>query len=181
MIFRGNEIILWEGTPKQGFQLVFEDLLIIPFLLSMTAVNIAMMIIIISPFIIFELLFLPILLYAIYRRYIEDIIIRKQTNYLITSQRIIINKKEQTIILELKNINKISYKDHPFKFIYGSIIFGEEENIFGDYNEKIALSSKGLNLERDKVAIEFIKDYKEVYHLIKQQIAETKAPHVNKI
>jgi hypothetical protein len=172
MQLRENETILWQGTPKQGFQLVFEDLLIIPFILIMLTVSIM----VITQFHIIGLLFLFMPLYAIYRRYVQDIIGRKNTNYLVTSERVIISKKDKTIILTLNKIKKFSYKDHPFKFIYGSIIFGEEENIFGDYNEKFSLGRKGgMNLERNKLAIEFIKDYKEVYNLIKQKIAETKA------
>lgn len=171
MDLNNSEKILWQGVPKQGFQIVLQDLLIIPFLLIFMCVSIFMLYI---NFIgIFFVLFTA---YVIYTRYIRDITDRKNTKYYVTQEHVILYKPKNTVTIPFKEIKKISYTDHPFKFIYGSIIFGEEENIFGDLNEEFSFGQKrGLNLERDKIAIEYIKDYKEVYQLIQEKIKESKS------
>lgn len=77
-------------------------------------------------------------------------------------------------MLPFTSIQKVSFKEHPFSYRYGSIIFGEEENIFGPNDVPFSFERRGgLNLKRDKVAIDFIKDYKEVYNLIKQKVTES--------
>ncbi|RWW98862.1 YdbT family protein [Flavobacterium cerinum] len=166
-----SEKILWQGVPKQGFKIILQDLIIIPFLLLFICASIFMLYI---NFI--GIFFVIFTVYVIYTRYIRDIIDRKNTKYYITEQHVILCKPKNTVTIPFKEIKKISYTDHPFKFIYGSIIFGEEENIFGDPNEEFSFGYKGgLNLTRDKTVIEYIKDYKEVYQLIQEKIKESKS------
>ena len=173
-IIAGEEI-LWQGKPKQGFQLVFEDFLIIPFMLI--SIFIGTLIFILSPFDLFGFLFYTVWGVVIYNRYIGDIISRRTTQYVITSKKVILNKNKKFIIFPFERIKNISFKDHPFSFKYGSVIIGKEQNIFGDYNKPLPYLiggvRAGLNLKRDDYAIEFITDYKEVYNLIKQQTALT--------
>jgi len=168
---RGEEL-LWQGRPKRGFQLVFEDLLILPFIILFGAVG-TLLLIGPGPFNYFGFLFYIMGGIAVYKRYITDIISRKKTQYLITSKKVILHKNKKFIIFPFERIKNISFKEHPFSFKYGSIIIGKEQNIFGDNNEPFHYPARGgLNLNRDNYAIEFITDYKEVYNLIKQNMQE---------
>lgn len=166
--------ILWHGKPKQGFQLIFEDIIIIPFILffgvvvyiAISSMNNASIGIFTS---------LSAMGCLIYFRYIKEIIKRRFITYEITSKKIIIRKSYEEIVLPFSSINKISFKEHPFSYNYGSVIFGEEQNIFGPTDVPFRFGAhRGLNLERDKVAIDFIKDYKEVYNLILTHIPASK-------
>lgn len=162
-----NEEILWKGNPKKGFQLVFEDLLIIPFLCFFCFV-----LYIISDGRLPSLILAGLVLTGIiYIRYIKDIFERQYTEYYITPIKAVIRVHGVETVIYFDTLKKISWKEHPFSYKYGSVIFGEEENIFGNPNEEFSFGShRGLNLSRDKISIAFIEDYKEVYNLIKEKI-----------
>jgi len=169
----GGEEILWQGIPKKGFQLVMEDLLIIPFIFIFGFVVGTIIIINPKPFTYFGFLFYAIGGFAIYRRYITDIISRKKSHYIITSKKVVLNKNGRFIIFPYERIKTVSFKEHPFSFKYGSVIIGKEQNIFGDNNESFHYPVRGgLNLKRDEYAIDFITDYKEVYNLIMLNIKQ---------
>jgi len=170
-----QEEILWEGKPKQGFQLVFEDLMIIPFIFFFgTVVYLIVGNRINSAAGIF--ISIVAMLIIIYIRYIRNSIERQSVTYQITSKKVIIRKPYEEIMLPFSSIDKLSFKEHPFTYTYGSVIFGEEENIFGPTDVPYRFGAQGgLNLERDKVAIDFIKDYKEVYYLIRAKMEEQKS------
>ena len=171
-----NEYVLWKGYPKKGFQLVFEDLIIIPFFGILF--SIFLYISFRSDSMYASLLVLGFLSLLIYFRYISDIIKRKSTVYFVTSERVVILKYLQEISITYPEIDKISYIEHPFGYTYGSIIFGEEETIFGKVDnspfewQRLLGTRSGINLKRDEVSIAFIKNYKEVYNLVQSQLAK---------
>lgn len=164
-----NEEILWEGRPKKGFQLVIGDLLVIPFLLLILVIGILFFIyvrsdamhMVVGCFIIFA--------YGIYIRYIKDIFDRRDKRYYITSTKVIISiDPYDNIIIPFEDIRQFSLVEHPFNYEYGSIFFGEEESVMG----KVGILSHrgGVNFQREKMSIAFIKDYKEPYDLIRSKV-----------
>ena len=92
---------------------------------------------------------------------------------------IIIIKNSVIKSLTLDSIKQISFEEHPFKYIYGSVIIGEPENIFGSNNEPFIWKylinyQNGLNFKSNKYSIEFIKDYKKVKLLLENEILKNR-------
>lgn len=167
-----GEQILWQGRPKQGFQFVTYDLIIIPFTILFFFIGISMVIesknllpaiIVISGFCL------------VWKRYIIDFKEIKSSQYYVTSHKVVIATPKKTYIIPYEKIGIFSFIEHPFSYKYGTVVFGEEENIFGSVDEKFSLGTRGgINLSRNDVAIEFIEDYKLVYNIIKQKVSEKK-------
>ena len=82
-------------------------------------------------------------------RYIQKINIQKKSIYGLTSKRVIIIADNKIKFLDLIDIKEISFVEHPFNFKYGSVIFGEPENIFGSSNEPFKFTIVEDNLKRD--------------------------------
>lgn len=111
----------------------------------------------------------------IYFRYIQKINIQKKSIYALTSKRIIIIADNKIKSLNLIDIKEVSFVEHPFNFKYGSVIFGEPENIFRSSNEPFKFQyllgyRGGINLKRDDFAFDFITDTIAIYHLIESKI-----------
>jgi hypothetical protein len=112
--------------------------------------------------------------------YIIEQFRRKKYSYLITNHRLIFIKNNSFESLILDNIKQISFEEHPFKYICGSVIIGELETIFGSNNEsfkwKYLLNYKsGINFKSNKYSFDFIKDYKEVKLLLENEILKNKS------
>lgn len=178
-----DEILIWSDYPKQSFQILFEDLLIIPFLIIVILISASLLFQIILNIstnifiIIFSISTLTTSIALIYSRYIQKIILQKKSIYGLTSKRVVIIVNNKANSLNLSDIKEISFVEHPFNYKYGSIIFGEPESIFGSSNlspfefKKIIIGYRGgLNLKRDDFVFDFITDTKKIYHLIKSKI-----------
>lgn len=137
------EDMLWQGKPKQGFQLIFEDLLIIPFI--SVIVFVGTMIIITTSSIYFGVFFYAIVGSVLYNRYIKDIFSWKTTEYLITSKRIILLKNRKLMIFPFERIKHVSFKVHPFSPKFGSVIIKKEQNIFGGNNKSVPSLISGVH------------------------------------
>ncbi len=175
-----DEVLIWSDYPKQSFQIVFEDLIIIPFLTIILFIGIYLLILVLNfnankDLIIFSIFTIISPVILIYFRYIQKINIQKKSIYALTSKRVIIITDNKIDFLNLIDIKEISFVEHPFNFKYGSVIFGEPENIFGSSNEPFKFSyllgyRRGMNLKRDDFAFDFITDTNKIYHLIKSKI-----------
>ncbi|MCT4660870.1 MAG: hypothetical protein N4A40_03340 [Tissierellales bacterium] len=124
-----NEKILWLGKPKIKIFSVL-DILIIPVTIIWLGIIVAwetMAFSIGAPFI-FQLFAVPYILIGLYvliGRYILKIYLKRNTNYCVTNQRIIILKKLKSFKVESEEISNLSIvnienKGHNF----GNVIFG---------------------------------------------------------
>jgi len=167
-----NEEILWKGKPKAGFQFVIGDLLVIPVLLSILAIGTLFYIYGRSDAMHMVVGCAITFIYGVYMRYIKDIYDRRDKRYYITAKNVIISLNAyENIIIPFEEIWEFSLVEHPFDYKYGSIFFEEEESVMG----KVGVWSRGgVHLQREKVSIAFIKDYKEPYDLIKSKVNELK-------
>jgi hypothetical protein len=184
IILEKDEELIWSDFPKQGFQLVFDDLIIIPFVSIVFSVAI---------FLFFNslnyksnkyLFILPVfmiigIILLINQRYIEQINIHKKTIYGLTSKRAIILYQKKIKSIDITDIKEISFVEHPFNFIYGSVIFGEPESILGSCNEpfeyKYLLGYRGgINIKRDDFSFDFILNSKSIFNLIQSNINNAK-------
>jgi hypothetical protein len=181
-ILSANEELLWSGKPERGFRITFEDLLKIPFLLFFIGISTTLLNISLNSNDSYKLMIISILLligslYIFINNYILEIFRRKNFLYAITNQRIIIIKKSTFNSLLFENIKLISYEEHPFKYICGSVIFGEPESILGFNHEPFQwyylLGYKsGMNFKLNKFSFDFIKNYKEVKILIDEELSK---------
>lgn len=179
-----NEVILWTGKPENGFRITFEDLIKIPFLFIFIGISILMFKISLSNnsnsgMTIISFLFISGGISIFINNYIIEQFRRKNHIYFITNQRVIFIKNSVIKSLTLDSIKQISFEEHPFKYIYGSVIIGEPENIFGSNNEpfnwKYLINyQNGLNFKSNKYSIEFIKDYKKVKLLLENEILKNR-------
>jgi hypothetical protein len=171
-----DEVLIWSDYPKQSFQIVFEDLIIIPFLTIIFFIGVYLLIMVLNfdankDLIIFSIFTVVISILLINYRYVQKVNIQKKSIYGLTSKRVIIIANNKIKSLDLIDIKEISFVEHPFNFKYGSVIFGEPENIFGSSNEPFKFNNRGgLNLKRDDFAFDFITDTNKIYHLIKSKI-----------
>ncbi|OOG71606.1 hypothetical protein [Flavobacterium sp. A45] len=171
-----DEVLIWSDYPKQSFQIVFEDLIIIPFLTIIFFIGVYLLIMVLNfdankDLIIFSIFTVVISILLINYRYVQKVNIQKKSIYGLTSKRVIIIANNKIKSLDLIHIKEISFVEHPFNFKYGSVIFGEPENIFGSSNEPFKFNNRGgLNLKRDDFAFDFITDTKKIYHLIESKI-----------
>ena len=180
-----NETILWSGKPESGFRITFEDLIKIPFLVFFIGISISLFKVSLSNNSIYELSIISVFLilggiYIFVNNYIIEQFRRKKYSYLITNHRLIFIKNNSFESLILDNIKQISFEEHPFKYIFGSVIIGELETIFGSNNEsfkwKYLLNYKsGINFKSNKYSFDFIKDYKEVKLLLENEILKNKS------
>lgn len=168
-LLSGDEV-LWQGYPKKGFAMEQNDLLIIPFVVTVISFSIFLLTVkVYMP----PIIFIAFTIYVIWTRYIKFFIRLASTTYYVTSRKVIILQGEKSQIITYHSNPVFSYAEHPFTFNYGSVIFGEEENIFGGNNEKFTFGRRGgINLNRNAFAIEQIKDYKLVYNIIKDQVSK---------
>ena len=176
-----DELLIWSDYPKQSFQLVFEDLIIIPFLSIPFFIMTFGFVKILNlntnkDIILTTILFLFIFCFLINNRYIQKLNIQKKSIYALTTKRAIIIADSKIKSLNLTDIKEISFVEHPFNFKYGSVIFGEPENVFGSLNEPFKFSyllghHEGMNLKRDDFAFDFINNTKTTYNLIKSKIS----------
>ncbi len=179
-----NEIILWTGKPEKGFRITFEDLIKIPFLFIFTGISILLFKISLSNNGYSGMTIISFLLTSggitiFINNYIIEQFRRKNYIYVITNQRVIFIKNNVFKSLNLDSIKQISFVEHPFNHIYGSVIIGEPENIFGSNYEpfhwKYLLNyQSGINFKLNKNSIEFIKDYKKVKFLLENEILKNK-------
>jgi hypothetical protein len=183
-ILEKDEKLIWSDFPKQGFQLVFDDLIIIPFVvivlslgifLSFNSLNYKLN----KYLLVFSVFMIIGAILSINQRYIKQINIQKKTIYGLTSKRAIILYEKKIKSIDITEIKEISFVEHPFNFIYGSVIFGEPESILGSCNEpfeyKYLLGYRGgMNLKRDDFSFDFILNSKTVFNLIQSNINKTK-------
>lgn len=175
-----DELLIWSEFPKQSFQIVFEDLIIIPLLSIILFLGFYLFTISLNNLTNKELLPISVLMilgsfYIIYSRFIQKVISQKKSIYALTTKRVIILVGKELEFQNLSDIKDISFVEHPFTYKYGSIIFGEPENIFGSSNEpfksKYILGYRGgINLKRDNFSFDFITETKTIFQLIESKI-----------
>ncbi len=157
-----DELIVWRGKPKQGFQFVSKDYVLFPVTILFLFVGIFIIFFEYNKF----LCMIPFLgfIYYMYIRYIQGIIERKSTEYYITSKKIVIDKPQKLVEIKYLDMWNFEYEKQPFSKKYGSIIFGEKEGLLVEASW--FSTRKKLNFNYDEESFFLIENYYEVYELI---------------
>ena len=162
-----GETILWQGRPKRGLILSAKDAFIIPFsILWCGFITFWEYMALKMKAPVFMALFgIPFMLVGIYiliGRFIQDIIVRANTRYIVTSKRIAIKTFSKTRYIASEKWSAAQLEE--FDSGYGNILFGEESESSGQRRNTSFIQPSNLG----SPAFFRIPDAAKVYDLIRQ-------------